>query len=177
MKRDAIRLLQEQHLVFRVLLANLDALSADSAVMRRDLLATVSGEVALHTVIEDEIVLPSLRGPLELAGQRRIYRELVERHDFVDFDFVVTPLQRLDPASAEFGTAARELRHLVDAHTRMEDALLSVAREFCDDALLHALAVRMEDLLVSITGDVDRASSWSAAPRSSLRMVVQRLSA
>jgi hemerythrin superfamily protein len=136
----ATDLLKRQHKDVKTLFKKIER--AESARERRQLLNEVAGRLEGHTVIEEEIFYPAVRG-LETSKAEEMVLEAYEEHHVVKL--VLAELPRVNPEDERFAAKMTVLSELVEHHAEEEEkAMFKLAQKLGKDEL-ESLGEQMEE--------------------------------
>ena len=112
----ATDLLKKQHREVKALFKKLEG--TDNPRMRRQLLNEISRSLEGHTLIEEEIFYPAVRG-LETRKAEEMILEAYEEHHVVKL--VLAELPRVNPEDERFEAKMTVLSELVQHHVEEEE--------------------------------------------------------
>jgi hypothetical protein len=136
----ATDLLKRQHKDVKTLFKKLE--HTDGTRERRQLLNEVASRLEGHTLIEEEIFYPAVRG-LETAKAEEIVLEAYEEHHVVAL--VLAELPRVNPEDERFAAKMTVLSELVEHHAEEEEKeMFKLAQKLGKDEL-ESLGEQMEE--------------------------------
>jgi hemerythrin superfamily protein len=136
----ATDLLKRQHKDVKTLFKKIE--SADGARERRQLLNEVASRLEGHTLIEEEIFYPAVRG-LEKSKAEEMVLEAYEEHHVVKL--VLAELPRVNPEDERFEAKMTVLSELVEHHAEEEEKeMFKLAQKLGKDEL-ESLGGQMEE--------------------------------
>jgi (p)ppGpp synthase/HD superfamily hydrolase len=139
----ATDLLKKQHKDVKALFKKLER--TENARQRRQLLDEISRSLAGHTLIEEEIFYPAVRG-LETQKADEMILEAYEEHHVVKL--VLAELPRVDPEDDRFEAKMTVLAELIEHHVGEEEGeMFKVAQKLGRqelDSLGKQMAERFE---------------------------------
>jgi hypothetical protein len=136
---DAIALLKDDHDKVKGLLAELESTTERGVKTRAELFATLTGELTVHEIIEEEIFYPELKAH---PKAKDIVLEGYEEHHVVDL--LMGELEALDVADETWGAKAIVMKENVEHHIEEEEGeMFRAARHVFDRSELVDLGERM----------------------------------
>jgi predicted helicase len=136
----ATDLLKRQHKDVKTLFKKLE--NADSARERRQLLNEIASRLEGHTLVEEEIFYPAVRG-LETSKAEEMVLEAYEEHHVVKL--VLAELPRVNPEDERFEAKMMVLSELVEHHVEEEEKeMFKLAQKLGKDEL-ESLGEQMEE--------------------------------
>jgi len=149
----ATDLLKKQHKEVKGLFKKIE--STDNARDRRRLMNEVAGALEGHTVIEEEMFYPAVRG-LETQKAEEMVMEAYEEHHVVKL--VLAELPQVDPEDERFEAKMTVLSELVEHHADEEEKeMFKLAQKLGKDEL-EALGEQMEERFEAVVGQKGRAA-------------------
>jgi hypothetical protein len=136
----ATDLLKKQHREVRGLFKKLEG--TDNARMRRQLMNEVARSLEGHTLIEEEIFYPAVRG-LETQKAEEMVLEAYEEHHVVKL--VLAELPRVNPEDDRFEAKMTVLAELVEHHVAEEEKEMFKLAQKLGRAELAELGEQMEE--------------------------------
>ena len=112
----ATDLLKRQHREVKALFKKLEG--TDNPRMRRQLMTEVARNLEAHTLIEEEMFYPAVRG-LETQKAEEMVLEAYEEHHVVKL--VLADLPRVNPEDERFEAKMTVLSELVEHHVQEEE--------------------------------------------------------
>lgn len=138
---DPVRLLMKQHREVEALFRKVE--KTEDADERKGLMGQIKQRLELHTLLEEEIFYPALRG-LDSKKAEEMVLEAYEEHHVVKL--VLAELPRVDPKDERFEAKMTVLKELVEHHVEEEEqdrgGLFKLAKKLGTDNL-EALGDRM----------------------------------
>jgi len=148
---NAIDLLKRQHKEVKSLFKKMEKTEAGRE--RRQLLDQIEAALKGHTVIEEEMFYPAVKG-LETKKAEEMVAEALEEHHVVKL--VLTELPDVDVEDEQFEAKMTVLSELVEHHAdEEEDEMFKTAKKIGDDEL-DDLGTRMEARFNEVTGQGSR---------------------
>ena len=135
----ATDLLKRQHKEVKALFKKIEG--TDNPRMRRQLLNEVARSLEGHTLIEEEIFYPAVRG-LETQKAEEMVLEAYEEHHVVKL--VLAELPRVNPEDERFEAKMTVLSELIEHHVEEEEQEMFKLAEKLGKDELSALAERMQ---------------------------------
>ena len=136
----ATDLLKKQHKGVKALFKKVEG--TENARQRRQLLNEISQSLEGHTLIEEEIFYPAVRG-LETAKAEEMVLEAYEEHHVVKL--VLAELPRVNPEDERFEAKMTVLSELVEHHADEEEKeMFKTAQKLGKDEL-ELLGAQMEE--------------------------------
>jgi hypothetical protein len=136
----ATDLLKKQHREVKSQFKKME--SADSPRLRRQLMAEIARNLEAHTIIEEEIFYPAVRG-LETRKAEEMVFEAFEEHHVVKL--VLAELPRVNPEDERFEAKMTILSELVEHHVEEEEKeMFKLAQKLGKDEL-EDLGGQMEE--------------------------------
>ncbi|HEU5196475.1 MAG TPA: hemerythrin domain-containing protein [Methylomirabilota bacterium] len=149
----ATDLLKKQHKEVKALFKKIE--DAEGARERRQLLNEIAIALEGHTVIEEEMFYPAVRG-LETQKAEEMVLEAFEEHHVVKL--VLAELPNVDPEEERFEAKMTVLSELVEHHAAEEEKeMFKVAQKLGKDEL-QALGKQMEQRFEALRGQKRRAA-------------------
>ena len=149
----ATDLLKKQHKEVKGLFKKIE--STDNARERRRLMNEVATALDGHTVIEEEMFYPAVRG-LETQKAEEMVMEAYEEHHVVKL--VLAELPQVDPEDERFEAKMTVLSELVEHHADEEEKeMFKLAQKLGKDEL-EALGEQMEERFEAVVGQKRRAA-------------------
>ena len=143
-RKDALKLLKEDHDRVRELLEKLDDTTSRGIKTRRQLLEEIAAELKVHTQLEEEIFYPAFREAAKKNDDEELYWEALEEHALVE-EFELPRIEGADPSTEAFGAKAGVLKELVLHHAREEEKeMFPRAKKLMSKDELEALGERIE---------------------------------
>ena len=138
---DPVKLLMTQHREVEALFKKIE--KTEDADQRRELMGRIKQSLELHTMLEEEIFYPAIRG-LDTQKAEEMVLEAYEEHHVVKL--VIAELPKVDPEDERFEAKMTVLKELVEHHVDEEeqdkDGLFKLARKLGKENL-EALGDRM----------------------------------
>lgn len=138
---DPIRLLMKQHREVEALFKKVE--KTEDASQRRELMGQIKQSLELHTMLEEEIFYPAIRG-LDTEKAEEMVLEAYEEHHVVKL--VLAELPKVDPEDERFEAKMTVLKELVEHHVEEEEqdrgGLFKLAKKLGKENL-EALGDRM----------------------------------
>jgi Hemerythrin HHE cation binding domain len=149
----ATDLLKKQHKEVKALFKKME--DVEGARERRQLLNEIAIALEGHTVIEEEMFYPAVRG-LETQKAEEMVLEALEEHHVVKL--VLAELPNVDPEDERFEAKMTVLSELVEHHADEEEKeMFKVAQKLGKDEL-GALGKQMEQRFEALRGQKRRAA-------------------
>ena len=149
----ATDLLKKQHKEVKTLFKEIE--DTEGARERRRLMDEISTALEAHTVIEEEMFYPAVRG-LETQKAEEMVLEAYEEHHVVKL--VLAELPKLDPDDERFEAKMTVLSELVEHHADEEEKeMFKLASKLGKDEL-EALGEQMEERFEAVRGQRKRAA-------------------
>ena len=136
----ATDLLKRQHKEVKALFKKIEG--TDNPRMRRQLLNEVARSLEGHTLIEEEIFYPAVRG-LETQKAEEMVLEAYEEHHVVKL--VLAELPRVNPEDERFEAKMTVLSELVEHHAREEEKEMFKLAQKLGRSELTELGAQMEE--------------------------------
>ena len=136
----ATDLLKKQHKEVKALFKKVE--STENARQRRQLLNEISQSLEGHTLIEEEIFYPAVRG-LETEKAEAMVLEAYEEHHVVKL--VLAELPRVNPEDERFEAKMTVLSELVEHHADEEEKEMFKTAQKLGKAELESLGAQMEE--------------------------------
>lgn len=136
----ATDLLKKQHKDVKALFKKVKG--ADNARQRRQLLDEISRSLEGHTLIEEEIFYPAVRG-LETAKIEAMILEAYEEHHVVKL--VLAELPRVNPEDERFEAKMTVLSELIEHHVEEEEKEMFKSAQKLGEDELQALGEQMTE--------------------------------
>ena len=149
----ATDLLKKQHRDVKGLFKKLE--KTEKASERRALMETITGELRMHTTIEEEIFYPAVR-EVESKKAEDAVDEALEEHHVVKL--VLAELPRLDPADDRFKAKMTVLSELIEHHVEEEEEEMFKAAEKLGAERLKELGEEMQAALGESAPEPKRAA-------------------
>ncbi len=135
----ATDLLKKQHRAVKALFKKVEG--TDNPRMRRQLLNDITRSLEGHTLIEEEIFYPAVRG-LETRKAEEMILEAFEEHHVVKL--VLAELPRVNPEDERFEAKMTVLSELIEHHVEEEEQEMFKLAEKLGKDELSALAEQMQ---------------------------------
>ena len=136
----ATDLLKKQHKEVKALFKKVEG--TENARQRRQLLNEISQSLEGHTLIEEEIFYPAVRG-LQTEQAEEMVLEAYEEHHVVKL--VLAELPRVNPEDERFEAKMTVLAELVEHHADEEEKeMFKTAQKLAKDEL-QSLGAQMEE--------------------------------
>jgi hemerythrin superfamily protein len=149
----ATDLLKKQHKEVKALFKEIE--DTEGARERRQLMNEIATALEGHTVIEEEMFYPAVRG-LETQKAEEMVLEAFEEHHVVKL--VLAELPNVDPEDERFEAKMTVLSELVDHHADEEEKeMFKLASKLGKDEL-EALGEQMEQRFEALRGQKRRAA-------------------
>lgn len=149
----ATDLLKKQHKEVKSLFKKIE--STENARERRRLMSEIATALEGHTVIEEEMFYPAVRG-LETQKAEEMVMEAFEEHHVVKL--VLAELPQVDPEDERFEAKMTVLSELVEHHADEEEKeMFKLANKLGKDEL-EALGEQMEQRFEAVAGQKRRAA-------------------
>jgi hypothetical protein len=149
----ATDLLKKQHKEVKALFKKVEG--TENARERRRLMSEISTALEGHTVIEEEMFYPAVRG-LETQKAEEMVMEAFEEHHVVKL--VLAELPQVDPEDERFEAKMTVLSELVEHHADEEEKeMFKLANKLGKDEL-EALGEQMEQRFEALAGQRRRAA-------------------
>ena len=149
----ATDLLKKQHKEVKTLFKKIE--DAEGARERRQLMDEIGTALEGHTLIEEEMFYPAVRG-LETQQAEAMVLEALEEHHVVKL--VLAELPKVDPEDERFEAKMTVLSELVEHHADEEEKeMFKTAQKLGKDEL-EALGERMEERFEAVVGQKKRAA-------------------
>ena len=136
----AIDLLKKQHKEVKALFKKVEG--TENARQRRQLLNEISQSLEGHTLIEEEIFYPAVRG-LQTQKAEEMVLEAYEEHHVVKL--VLAELPRVNPEDERFEAKMTVLAELVEHHADEEEKEMFKTAEKLGKDELQSLGAQMEE--------------------------------
>lgn len=136
----ATDLLKKQHRAVKALFKKLEG--TDNPRMRRQLLNEISRGLEGHTLIEEEIFYPAVRG-LETRKAEEMILEAYEEHHVVKL--VLAELPRVNPEDERFEAKMTVLSELIQHHVDEEEKEMFKLAQKLGRNELESLGEQMEE--------------------------------
>jgi hemerythrin superfamily protein len=136
----ATDLLKKQHREVKGLFKKMEG--TDSPRMRRQLMNEIARSLEGHTLIEEEIFYPAVRG-LETQKAEEMVLEAYEEHHVVKL--VLAELPRVNPEDERFEAKMTVLAELVEHHVEEEEKEMFKLAQKLGRAELAELGQQMEE--------------------------------
>ena len=136
----ATDLLKKQHKEVKALFKKVEG--TENARQRRQLLNEISQSLEGHTLIEEEIFYPAVRG-LETEKAEEMVLEAYEEHHVVKL--VLAELPRVNPEDERFEAKMTVLSELVEHHADEEEKEMFKAAQKLGKDELDSLGAQMEE--------------------------------
>ena len=136
----ATDLLKTQHTEVKALFKKVDG--TENARQRRQLLDEISQSLEGHTLIEEEIFYPAVRG-LQTPKAEEMVLEAYEEHHVVKLVLAELPL--VDPEDERFEAKMTVLSELVEHHAGEEEKEMFKTAQRLGKVELESLGRRMEE--------------------------------
>jgi len=149
----ATDLLKKQHKEVKTLFKKIE--NTENARERRRLMSEIATALEGHTVIEEEMFYPAVRG-LETQKAEEMVMEAFEEHHVVKL--VLAELPQVDPEDERFEAKMTVLSELVEHHADEEEKeMFKLANKLGKDEL-EALGEQMEQRFEAVAGQKRRAA-------------------
>ena len=149
----ATDLLKKQHKEVKALFKEME--DAEGARERRRLMNEIAAALEGHTVIEEEMFYPAVRG-IETQKAEEMVLEAFEEHHVVKL--VLAELPNVDPEDERFEAKMTVLSELVEHHADEEEKeMFKLAQKLGKDEL-EALGEQMEERFEAVRGQKRRAA-------------------
>ena len=149
----ATDLLKRQHKTVKALFKKIE--KTEDARQRRRMLDEIAKSLEGHTVIEEEIFYPAVRG-LESRKAEEMVLEAFEEHHVVKL--VLAELPRVNPEDERFEAKMTVLSELVEHHADEEEKeMFKLAQKLGKDEL-EALGEQREERFEALRGQKRRAA-------------------
>ena len=149
----ATDLLKKQHKEVKTLFKEVE--NAEGARERKRLMNEIATALEGHTVIEEEMFYPAVRG-LETQKAEEMVLEAFEEHHVVKL--VLAELPNVDPEDERFEAKMTVLSELVEHHADEEEKeMFKLAQKLGKDEL-EALGEQMEERFEALRGQKRRAA-------------------
>jgi hemerythrin-like domain-containing protein len=149
--KDAIALLTADHETVRGLLSQMEETTARGSAKRTTLLAKIAKEVRIHAQIEEEIFYPAYKEAAKTQEEEQLFFEAADEHGLVKI--VLPALEKMDPATVEFGAKAKVLKDLIEHHAEEEEEeMFPKAKKLLGKARLQELGERLEARKEELSG-------------------------
>jgi iron-sulfur cluster repair protein YtfE (RIC family) len=149
----ATDLLKKQHRDVKGLFKKME--KTEKASERRALMETITGELRMHTTIEEEIFYPAVR-EVESKKAEDAIDEALEEHHVVKL--VLAELPRLDPADDRFKAKMTVLSELIEHHVEEEETEMFKLAEKLGKTVLADLGRQMAGRAEELKGMGRRAA-------------------
>ena len=136
----ATDLLKKQHKEVKALFKKVEG--TENARQRRQLLDEISQSLEGHTLIEEEIFYPAVRG-LDTEKAEEMVLEAYEEHHVVKL--VLAELPRVNPEDERFEAKMTVLSELVEHHADEEEKEMFKTAQKLGKAELESLGAQMEE--------------------------------
>jgi hemerythrin superfamily protein len=136
----ATDLLKKQHKEVKALFKKVEG--TENARQRRQLLNEISQSLEGHTLIEEEIFYPAVRG-LETEKAEEMVLEAYEEHHVVKL--VLAELPRVNPEDERFEAKMTVLSELVEHHADEEEKEMFKTAQKLGKAELESLGAQMQE--------------------------------
>jgi hemerythrin superfamily protein len=136
----ATDLLKKQHKEVKALFKKVEG--TENARQRRQLLNEISQSLEGHTLIEEEIFYPAVRG-LDTEKAEEMVLEAYEEHHVVKL--VLAELPRVNPEDERFEAKMTVLSELVEHHADEEEKEMFKTAQKLGKAELESLGAQMEE--------------------------------
>jgi len=136
----ATDLLKKQHKEVKALFKKVEG--TENARQRRQLLNEISQSLEGHTLIEEEIFYPAVRG-LDTEKAEEMVLEAYEEHHVVKL--VLAELPRVNPEDERFEAKMTVLSELVEHHADEEEKEMFKTAQKLGKAELDSLGAQMEE--------------------------------
>ncbi|AYF86760.1 hemerythrin domain-containing protein [Pseudomonas sp. JS3066] len=154
---NAITLLKQDHAVVRQLLEKLSATTERGVKTRMELLNRISGELAVHTEIEERIFYPAY---VKAGGkeEQKMFYEAMEEHRTVD-SLVLPDLLKTPADSVQFSGRIKVLKELLEHHLQEEEQdMFPNAAKLLKKSELEELGKHMENRKRELKQSLDHAA-------------------
>jgi hemerythrin superfamily protein len=136
----ATDLLKQQHKGVTTLFKKIE--NAEGTRERRQLLNEIASRLEGHTLIEEEIFYPAVRG-LKLQTAEEMVLEAYEEHHVVKL--VLAELPRVNPEDERFEAKMNVLSELVEHHAEEEEKEMFKLAQKLGKSALESLGKQMEE--------------------------------
>jgi hypothetical protein len=136
----ATDLLKKQHREVKGLFKKLEG--TDNPRMRRQLMNEISRSLEGHTLIEEEVFYPAIRG-LETQKAEEMILEAYEEHHVVKL--VLAELPRVNPEDERFEARMTVLSELIQHHVEEEEKEMFKLAQKLGRSELESLGEQMEE--------------------------------
>jgi hypothetical protein len=156
---DPIALLEADHRRFEALFEAGAATTARAVKRRTQLLATLTAELNVHELIEEQVLYPAL-APHKPA--RAIVLEGSQEHHVADI--LLKELHRMRKSDERWGAKFKVLQESIEHHIEEEERrMFPIARGVLDRVALHALGVEMRALRKTASSRTRRGATRDSA--------------
>jgi hemerythrin-like domain-containing protein len=139
---DPIALLEADHRRFEALFERGAATTARAVKTRASVLASLTAELNVHELIEEQVLYPALAS---VKAARAIVLEGSQEHHVADV--LLKELHRMSKGDERWGAKFKVLQESIAHHIEEEERrMFPIARGSLDRKALHALGVRMREL-------------------------------
>jgi hemerythrin-like domain-containing protein len=146
---DAIALLERDHRRLEDLLKRAEETTPAAVQGRRELLDTITSELGVHEMIEEQAFYPALR---EHPEARDLVLEGFEEHHAADV--AVKELRELAPGAEQWGPKLKVLQEMIQHHIDEEEGeMFKTARAVLGRGELAALGRQMAAMKAQARGD------------------------
>jgi hypothetical protein len=136
---DALSFLEKDHRRFEQLLKQGEETTENAVKTRGELLKTMSAELTVHELIEEEVLYPALKLHPEAKD---IVLESFQEHHVADV--IVNELQKLDVSDEKWGAKFKVLKENLEHHIQEEEGpMWRTARAVFSQDELKQLGARM----------------------------------
>ena len=149
----ATDLLKKQHKEVKALFKKVE--NTENARERRRLMSEIVTALEGHTVIEEEMFYPAVRG-LETQKAEEMVMEAFEEHHVVKL--VLAELPQLDPDDERFEAKMTVLSELVEHHADEEEKQMFKLASKLGKEELAALGEQMQERFEAVRGQRQRAA-------------------
>jgi hypothetical protein len=149
----ATDLLKTQHRAVKALFKKLEG--TDNPRMRRQLLNEISRSLEGHTLIEEEIFYPAVRG-LETRKAEEMILEAFEEHHVVKL--VLAELPRVNPEDERFEAKMTVLSELIRHHVEEEEKEMFKLAQKLGRNELESLGEQMEERFETFSAKASQAA-------------------
>jgi hemerythrin superfamily protein len=149
----ATDLLKKQHREVKALFKKME--STDNPRTRRQLMNEIARNLEGHTLIEEEVFYPAVRG-LETQKAEEMVLEAYEEHHVVKL--VLAELPRVNPEDERFEAKMTVLSELVDHHVQEEEKEMFKLAQKLGREELAGLGEQMEERFESFRAKTSEAA-------------------
>ena len=154
--RDAVDFLMDDHKRVDKLFRDFETVDRDDADAMQELVEIACMELQIHSILEEEIFYPAVRGQLEDGDQEHhdVLNEAEVEHETVDD--VIAKLQELEPDDVMYAAYFKVLAEYVKHHVGEEERELFPAARGMDidlQQLGEEMRTRREELFAEMEAD------------------------